>query len=48
MRSAGFYFSEGDILDIVIKANIVNQCYDTFYIDSELCENNAPTLFALS
>ena len=48
MRSAGFYFSEGDILDVVIKANIVNQCYDTFYIDSELCENNAPTLFALS
>lgn len=48
MKSAGLCFMDGEMLDIVVKANIVNQCYDTFYIDSELCENNTPTLFALA
>lgn len=48
MKSAGLCFRNGEMLDIVVKANIVNNCYDTFYIDSELCENNAPTLFALA
>ena len=48
MESAGLCFRNGYMLDTVIKANIVNECYDTFYIDSELCENKVPTLFALA
>ena len=48
MESAGLCFRNGDMLDTVIKANIVNECYDTFYIDCELCENKVPTLFALA
>lgn len=48
MESAGLRFRKGEMLDIVVKANIINKCYDTFYIDSELCENNAPVLFAVA
>jgi hypothetical protein len=32
--------------DVVVKGFLLHQCYDTFAIDEELCENNAPVLFA--
>jgi hypothetical protein len=31
--------------DVVVKAFLLHQCYDTFAIDDELCENNVPAIF---
>ena len=46
MESAGYLFSKSIMTDVVVKAFLVHQCYDTFAIDDELCENNVPVLFA--
>jgi hypothetical protein len=46
VESAGYLFSRGIMTDVVVKAYLVHRCYDTFAIDSELCENNVPALFA--
>ena len=48
MESAGYLFSRGIMTDVVVKAYLKHQCYDTFAIDNELCENNAPVLFAIA
>lgn len=48
MESAGYLFSRAIITDVVIKAFLINRCYDTFAIDSELYENKVPTLFGLA
>ena len=46
MESAGYLFSKSIMTDVVVKAFLLPQCYDTFAIDDELCENNVPVLFA--
>ena len=46
MESAGYLFSRSIMTDVVVKGFLLHQCYDTFAIDDELCENNAPVLFA--
>jgi hypothetical protein len=48
MESAGYLFSRGIMMDVVVKAFLMHQCYDTFAIDSELCENNVPALFGVA
>ena len=48
MESAGYLFSRGIMTDVVVKAYLTHQCYDPFAIDSELCENNVPALFAVA
>lgn len=45
MESAGYLFSKSIMTDVVIKAFLLHHCYDTFAIDDELCENEAPALF---
>ena len=47
LKSASFSFSPGNMLDVVIKANIINRCYDPFLIDEELEENKTKVLFSL-
>ena len=48
MESAGYLFSKGLMTDVVVKAHLINQCYDPYVIDMELCENNVPALFAIA
>ena len=48
MESAGYLFSRSIMTDVVVKSFLLHQCYDTFAIDDELCENNTPVLFAAS
>lgn len=48
MESAGYLFSRSIMTDVVVKGFLLHQCYDTFAIDDELCENNAPVLFAVA
>ena len=45
MESAGYLFSKSIMTDVVVKAFLLHQCYDTFAIDDELCENNVPAIF---
>ena len=47
LKSASFSFSPGNMLDVVIKANIMNRCYNPFLIDEELEENKTKVLFSL-
>lgn len=48
MESAGYLFSKAIMTDVVVKAFLVHECYDTEAIDDELCENNVPALFGLA
>ena len=47
MESAGYLFSRGIMMDVVIKTCLAHQCYNTFMIDEELYEHNAPALFGV-
>ena len=48
MESAGYLFSKSIMTDVVVKAFLLHECYDTFAIDNELDENNVSVLFAAS
>ena len=47
MESAGYLFSRGIMTDVVVKTCLAHQCYNTFMIDEELYEHNAPALFGV-
>lgn len=48
MESAGYLFSRAIMTDVVIKACIIQKCYNPIVIDTVLYENKAPSLFSLA